>query len=190
MRDCPPRPSTVTFVAWAAYLHKLLHFYFDLLRCWLGGGLLGLLGRSPGPAGGTDTVLRPLLTGHQGHSPRRQECPIPGRPWRCEVRGTAGMGRGARYLQVSLMFLPLGVRKVTPLEHERNMHEDMVKGWGSCPHLGPSPPTGLSADGGLMATEHTSSCGSAHRGTRHSKARHDESLGRGDTAVLWLPGCG
>ena len=100
------------------------------------------------------------------------------------------MGRGARYLQVSLMFLPLGVRKVTPLEHERNMHEDMVKGWGSCPHLGPSPPTGLSADGGLMATEHTSSCGSAHRGTRHSKARHDESLGRGDTAVLWLPGCG
>lgn len=53
------------FVARAADLHKLLHFYLDLLRCWLGGGLLGLLGRSPG--------------------------------------------------QVGLMFLPLGVREVTPL---------------------------------------------------------------------------
>lgn len=39
------------FVARAADLHKLLHFHLDLLRCWLGGGLLGLLGRSPGQVG-------------------------------------------------------------------------------------------------------------------------------------------
>lgn len=34
---------------------------------------------------------------------------------------TAGTGRGARYLQVGLMFLPLGMCEVTPLEHERNV---------------------------------------------------------------------
>lgn len=45
------------FVAWAANLHKLLHFHLDLLWCRLGRGLLGLLGCSPGQVG---LVLFPL----------------------------------------------------------------------------------------------------------------------------------
>ena len=43
---------------------------------------------------------------------------------------------------------------------------------------GPASSIGLSADGHLMATEHVSSSGSAHRGMKCSKARDDESLGR------------
>lgn len=58
-----PAPlRALTFVAWAADLHKLLHLHLDLLRCGLGRGLLGLLGGSPGPAGRMDVVLGPLHT--------------------------------------------------------------------------------------------------------------------------------
>lgn len=45
------------FVARTANLHKLLHLHLDLLRRWLGRGLLGLLGRSPGQVG---LMLLPL----------------------------------------------------------------------------------------------------------------------------------
>lgn len=45
------------FVAWAANLHKLLHLHLDLLWRRLGGGLLGLLGCSPGQVG---LMLLPL----------------------------------------------------------------------------------------------------------------------------------
>lgn len=45
------------FVAWAANLHKLLHLHLDLFWRWLGGGLLGLLGGSPGQVG---LMLLPL----------------------------------------------------------------------------------------------------------------------------------
>lgn len=51
-------------------------------------------------------------------------------------------------------------------------------GWCPMSPPGPASSTGLSADGHLMATEHVSSSGSAHRGMRCSKARDDESLGR------------
>lgn len=45
------------FVARAANLHKLLHLHLDLFWCRLGGGLLGLLGSSPGQVG---LMLLPL----------------------------------------------------------------------------------------------------------------------------------
>lgn len=45
------------FVTRAADLHKLLHLHLDLLWRRLGGGLLGLLGGSPGQVG---LVLFPL----------------------------------------------------------------------------------------------------------------------------------
>jgi hypothetical protein len=45
------------FVAWTANLHKFLHLHLDLLWCWLGRGLLGLLGSSPGQIG---LMLLPL----------------------------------------------------------------------------------------------------------------------------------
>lgn len=45
------------FIAWAADLHKLLHFHLDLFWCRLGRGLLGLLGCSPSQVG---LVLFPL----------------------------------------------------------------------------------------------------------------------------------
>lgn len=68
-----PAPARLTFVAWAADLHKLLHLYLDLLWRRLGGGLLGLLGGSPGPAGRTDRVPHPLHTCARTRPPRAQD---------------------------------------------------------------------------------------------------------------------
>lgn len=68
-----PAPARLTFVAWAADLHKLLHLHLDLLWRRLGGGLLGLLGGSPGPAGRTDRVPHPLHAYARTRPPRAQD---------------------------------------------------------------------------------------------------------------------
>lgn len=110
--DCPPRASTITFVAWAARSSQTSSAYLDLLRCWLvRASLASLAARRALQSGTKDTVLRPLSQAIKATAPGART-PIPGRQ---DVRwGTAGMGRGAEYLQVGLMFLPLGVREVTP----------------------------------------------------------------------------
>lgn len=68
-------PDRITFVARAADLHKLLHLHLDLLWRRLGGGLFGLLGGSPGPAGGTEMPLWPPTRAAKATGPGAGSCP-------------------------------------------------------------------------------------------------------------------
>lgn len=151
----------LTFVPRAADLHELFHLHLDLFRCWLGGGLLGLLGRSPGPVGGTEPALQPLCkqvgkaSQAAGQVPG-QGLPLGDRGAACLQRdgvgctGLAGAGsdpthlpRG-EYSQVSLMFLPLRVGQVAALYGKRTAQVGPAgqycmpgPGWQPCVPLSP-----------------------------------------------------
>lgn len=133
-------PHPHTFVARAANLHKLLHLHLDLLGCWLCRGFLGLLGSSPSP---TNRKHRCPSTSRQGQEPSCQN-PLAleltdrmrAQPWSiptslpdcpCSLAISSAVGLSlpphqatpSEGSQVSLMFLPLGVSQVAPLQREK-----------------------------------------------------------------------
>lgn len=175
-----PAPCTLTFVARAADLHKLLHLHLDLLRRRLGGGLLGLLGCSPGPAGRTDTALRPLPTAAKATGPgagSRPALPLePGAHLHGEGEGT-GL---ATFLLLSCCPLSLSenpraphYRKASTLGEEglqpRWVHPPVSPRW-------PEAPAGHGKGGEALTSWSDASCPGCARGNCPAAGRgaHDE----------------